>query len=750
VSLKLFRNTRVWIVFGSVVVALLWAGLAQIGVLRPLQQMMTEARYRARGPLPSPLKLIYVDIDTDATLHLGNFPYDRGIFAKVCKVLIEQGKAKAIGIDVVFSEAGVPNIADRKLIERGHKEFGRFLFAGPPVVLAATYAGGFKIAANGKVKARRFPLLNGAPGNGDAPELPEWPVGPMIFTPPNIGLIDIVGGLTQQVRLLAPSPGRTYYHMSVELARLYWGLQTKDIRVLDDHIELSRQDGTVLSQVPFGKGQATGINWFSPWMDPSNPRISIYDLYNIARLSESDDAAQRAKAAEFFKANDFTDAIVLIGPVDPLMQDLAPTAMDEDPVPKVGVHGNMLKTIVSGRYLRVPPSWAEWLVCVALTGLVVPMIVAPGNRGVWLRLAGGVLLLGYFGCCFWAFSKFDWILPMAAPLGATSTAILGGLVAQLVIEQQQKRRIKSMFGTYLAPSVVAQMVDSGKEPQLGGVEEEITAYFSDIQSFSSFSEVLPPARLVELMNEYLTACTDIVQAEGGTLDKYIGDAVVAMYGAPLALPTHAHKACFSALRVQRRVTELRTKWSHEAEKNWPEIVLRLQTRIGLNSGRAVVGNMGSTTRFSYTMMGDTVNLAARMESGAKFFGVYTMCTEATRAGCESAEPGAVVFRPLGSIVVKGRSTPVPIFELVGLADDVSAGTREAIALFAEGLECYHTRRWDEALVKFAESAKQEPNQPGVTPGVMTNPSLVYQKLVGQLRAKPPGPEWNGAYTMLEK
>ena len=293
------------------------------------------------------------------------------------------------------------------------------------------------------------------------------------------------------------------------------------------------------------------------------------------------------------------------------------------------------------------------------------------------------------------------------------------------------------------------MVSSGEELKLGGVEEQITAYFSDIQSFSSFSEKLVPSRLVELMNEYLTACTDIVQAEGGTLDKYIGDAVVAMYGAPLALPDHPLRASIAALRVHRRVTELRQKWVHEGDR-WPEIVHNLQTRIGLNSGAAVVGNMGSHTRFNYTMMGDNVNIAARMESGAKSWGVYTMCTESTRLGAESLEPGRIVFRKLGRIVVKGRTQPLPIYELAALREDATDRLRECIALFEEGLQKYYARDWSGALELFQRAEPLEPNGPGRAAGTHNNPSMVYIGITNAYRKDPPAPDWDGVYEMKEK
>lgn len=746
----LYKNPRLWISLASVVIALIWASASHGSLLRPLEELLIDTRFRSRGPLPSPLKLIYVDIDQEAILELGSFPWDRGIFARTCEALVTHGGVKGIGIDIVFSEAGVPNIADREKIREGHRQFGRYLWGGPPVVLAVSYAGGFKIAADGTVQQRRIPQVGNPHADDDSPELPEWPIGPVVFTPPNVGLIDIEDSLTRTVPLFAPAPGRTYHHLSVELARLHWGLRREDIHIFQDRLEFQQADGTVVRSVPLRDGQTADINWFSPWLHDSNPRVSIFKVHLAAEMIKSEHAEEREAAEEFFRTTGFKDAIVLIGPVDPLMQDLATTSFDSIPAPKVGVHGNMLKTLVSGRFLWEPPRWAEVLIVMLLAAVVVPLIVSPGKHGSLVRF-GGVLILGcYAAFAFSAFAQWDWVLPLTAPAGATFTAVVGGLVAQLVVEQKQKRRIKSMFGTYLAPSVVSQMVDSGQEPQLGGVEEEITAYFSDVQSFSTFSEVLPPARLVELMNEYLTACTDIVQAEGGTLDKYIGDAVVAMYGAPLALPTHAHKTCVAALRVQRRIAELRWKWAHEPEKKWPAIVLELQTRIGLNSGRAVVGNMGSNSRFSYTMMGDTVNLAARMESGAKFFGVYTMCTEATRQGCEAVTGHGILFRALGRIVVKGRVAPVPVYELMGMGEDVTPHTRAAVALFEEGLACYQARDWDAALEKFTASAELEPNQPGKTPGVKTNPSLVYQSFVRHLKANPPPADWDGSYTMSEK
>ena len=193
-----------------------------------------------------------------------------------------------------------------------------------------------------------------------------------------------------------------------------------------------------------------------------------------------------------------------------------------------------------------------------------------------------------------------------------------------------------------------------------------------------------------------------------------------MFGAPIAMPDHAYRACVATQRVHRELARLREKWKAEGER-WPDIVWQMQSRIGLNTGVSMIGNMGSRTRFNYTMMGDNVNLAARMESGAKAWGAYTMCTEATRQACLKHGGDHVVFRPLGRIVVKGRTQPVPIHEIVGLKEDVTDRTRECIGLFAEGLERYYARDWTAAVVRFERSRELEFN----VPGVVSNPSLVY-------------------------
>ncbi len=743
-----------WLIFLSI--PLLWIAIHHAGWLEFLENRTVDWRFQSRGEIPSPAKVVYVDIDSQALSEIGGFPWSRSYFARAVRALVEQGGVKAVGVDIVFSEAGVAEAIDwRKRVE-GNRELARYLAGNPPVVVAASYAAAVDRDINGQLVHRTLPLVatladvNAA----EPPETPQFRLSESdprrLWSPGLVGLIDSLDGVTRKVPAYAPSYVRTYLHMSVELARLHFGVAADDVKIGEDHIDLIHADGSLAARIPLLNRQMVEINWFSPWMAPdNNPRISFSTVFHYAEMLDSVDVAEREAAEQFFAQPGLKNAIVLIGPVDPLLQDLAVTSFDETPVPKVGVHGNMVKTIISGKYLkRLPPLAGDGLI-LGLTLLVSIFASTGGARGLRSKLTAILLLTAYVWLAFQVFSDHHLVLPLTAPLGAAFTASFAAIIRQLIVEEKQKGRIKGMFGAYVSPQLVERMVESGENPQLGGHDAEITAYFSDIQSFSSFSEKLGSGPLVDLMNEYLTACTDIVQDQGGTLDKYIGDAVVAMFGAPVALKDHAYRACVATQLVHRKISELRAKWKAETGK-WPDIVHNMQTRVGLNTGVCMIGNMGSRTRFNYTMMGDNVNLAARMESGAKSWGAYTMCTEATKQACIEHGGDRVVFRPLGRIVVKGRTQAVPIHEIANLKEFMTDEAAECYALFAQGLEKHYARDWDGAIALFKKSAMLEPNQPGVTPGVSSNPSLVYIAITEHYKHEPPSADWDGVYVMKEK
>lgn len=739
-----------WRILLLVPIPLLWALTGYLGGLKVPEDLSQQWRYRARGELPSPLKVVYVDIDARAISDLKNMPWLRSNFSRVAQAVIERGGAKAVGIDVVMSEAGVSEAYDARLWLESNREFARYIMKDPPVVLAASYASAEFRDADRRFAKRELPRISaGLPPLDQVPD-PErlefsFRAGTS-WSPRRVGLIDTLDGGTQWVPLFAPTLSNTlqrYDHMSLALALLHWGVTPEAVQVGRDELRVAMPEGRTVV-VPLHDQQFVEVNWFSPWESKQNPRVSFAVVIGMLKAKTEEEK----RIADGFFA-DFKDAIVLIGPVDPLLQDLGPAPFDDMLVPKVGVHGNLLKTLVSGQFIRRWPDWAIFPLCVGLAVAVTMLALVSGRRGWWAKGGAALLVAGYVGFAFWVFARANFVLPLAAPLGAAFSMAFVGLGWQVLREEKQKGRIRGMFSAYLAPTVVNTLIESGKEPELGGHEAEITAYFSDIQAFSTFSEKMTPARLVELMNEYLTACTDIVQEEGGTLDKYIGDAVVAMFGAPLPLPDHAYRACVASVRVQKKIDELRQKWRAEGEK-WPPVVHNLRARLGLNTGSAIIGNMGSRTRFSYTMMGDNVNLAARMESGAKLLGVYTMVTDSTRAACEQHGGDRVVFRFLDQIVVKGRSVPVGVHEVVGLKEDLDDRTRECLALHARGIERYRAQDFTGAIALFEQSARLERYQPDKELAIESNPSLLMIERCRYMQAHPPGADWNGVFVMKEK
>lgn len=745
-----------WKILLLVPIPLLWGWLHADGYLRALEHILLDMRFRARGNITSPVKVFYVDVDTRGIQRIGERPWDRAKFAAAAQLLLEEGKAKAVGFDFVFSAFAYSELVNPEKARAGNVALARVAKRHPELVLGAQYTGGEALTTQG---TREFPLLRKGFDDrerNDVPELPEYPmVNPSWAA--TVGLIDIDYdyGRDQVPRwapLFAESALSTFWHLGVQLACLELGVPPGSAVRNGDFVDIVAKSGEVLRHIPVTEGQLLEINWFSEWDDPvSNPRSSIADVLIAGDLLQSENETERKQAGEYFMR--FSGAIVLIGPVDPILQDIGPTPFDTDPVAKVASHGNLLKTIISELYLQRTPPWAHWTLTLALTFAVTALTIFGGARSLFFKALAVLVLGAYVVVCFHQFSQHNWILPMAGPLGAAFTAGFIATLWQLVQEEKQKGRIKSMFGTYLAPELVNQMVESQTDPQLGGHEEVITAYFSDIQEFSTFSEVMTPKKLVELMNEYLTACTDIVQEEKGTLDKYIGDAVVTIFGAPLPVKDHAYRACVATVRVQQKIDELRAKWTVGVDSEgrpWHEKVHKFRARLGLNTGPVIVGNMGSRSRFSYTMMGDNVNLAARMESGAKAWGAFTMVTEATKVECEKHGGDHVVFRQLGRIVVKGRSLPVTTYEVTGLKETVTEQTRECLKIFEEGLKRYYARDWAGALALFEQSAKIEPLVVGVAPGVKGNPSTIYINICREYTKAPPPENWDGVYVMHEK
>ena len=334
----------------------------------------------------------------------------------------------------------------------------------------------------------------------------------------------------------------------------------------------------------------------------------------------------------------------------------------------------------------------------------------------------------------------SYMMPIVAPLAGLVLTYASNIIFQFLHEQQDKKFLRETFGTYIAPKVLDKMYEEKQAPKLGGVEGHHTAFFSDIQNFSTFSEALEPTRMVALMNEYLTVMSQVILDNEGTLDKYIGDAIVAFYGAPAPVENHEKKSCTTALLMEDALEDLRQKW--RGENDWPDIVYSMQHRIGLNCGKMVTGNMGSEMRMNYTMMGDTVNLAARLESSAKQYGVYNFVGQ----NIYEETKDEFIFRFLDFVRVKGKTIPVKVYELVSAKNNADNHTVNLIKVFEEGLDHYYQQQWDKALIHFEKAEGMEDHFTSRN----TTPSAVYIERCIMFKDNPPGKDWDGVWTMTSK
>jgi len=334
----------------------------------------------------------------------------------------------------------------------------------------------------------------------------------------------------------------------------------------------------------------------------------------------------------------------------------------------------------------------------------------------------------------------SFVMPVVAPIIAIVLTYSSNVIFQFLHEQQDKKFLRSTFGAYISPKLIEQMYEEKQAPQLGGVAGYHTAYFSDIQNFSTFSEALEPERMVRLMNEYLTEMTDVLLNSQGTLDKYIGDAIVAFYGAPMPVEDHEKKACLAALEMQSRLKKLRAKW--ESEGDWPDVVYYMRHRIGLNSGKMVTGNMGSEMRMNYTMMGDTVNLAARLESSAKQYGIYNFVGQNTY----EVTKDDFIYRFIDSVMVKGKHIPVKVYELMSTIEEADEQLEKIVEVFGKGMKFYQEQKWDSAIKCFMESEGMEDHFISRN----TTPSAVFIERCNHFKEKPPEKDWDGIWAMTTK
>lgn len=423
------------------------------------------------------------------------------------------------------------------------------------------------------------------------------------------------------------------------------------------------------------------------------------------------------------------DTIVLIGTTAAGLFDLRATPV-QNVFPGVEVHANIISGLLNNDF-PIVTSAAEGLDIFMILGVgLVFALVFPHLRVGWLLAIAATVILAYLALNFWLWSQRNIVTSVALPMLALSALAALNIAWGYIYESRSRNKLKDVFGQYV-PKALVEKLNQNPGMSLGfeGETREMSVLFCDIRGFTGLSENLSANELKKMLNFFFTPMTQIIFNRHGTIDKYIGDLIMAFWGAPLPDENHRRHAVDSALRMLEAVDEMQDELT---QQGWPEI----RVGVGVNSGPMNVGDMGSIYRRNYTVLGDAVNLGSRLEGLTKFYRVTLVVSEFTREGLDD-----IAFRPLDRVRVKGRSHPVNIFQPLGPAEELSETEKTALATHQQAMHAYYQRRWDQAEALWRELAAADPQ---------AHLYSLYLERIATLRENPPAEDWDGAYTHTSK
>ena len=738
-------------------------GRAVFGFLDNVEQRTIDTRFKLRGVRAHDDRIVIVGVDENTIQKTGTYPIPRATIAQAVAKMAEGGAA-VVAFDYNFPTpeknsavtalqrlqtdlAGSPQqVLDRiREIERqsdADAQFATSLKSADNVVLGYMFLGGEAAeAVKGKTAqqyedtlwAHPFPAITKVPGKRDFDLSRAWAMTARGTVATNVsanmqiladsaksaGFFDInpdSDGTVRRYMMLIRFQDKDWYpSLAVETLRQYEHIKDQSIvgymsEVGIDHIEFGEHnyrpepDGTIL------------INYTGPY--------KTYKQYSLA------DVADGTVAPGTFK-----DQIVIVGATAKAAGDLRSIPFQSEGYMGVEIHANALDNLLHnderGRGFLTRGFKEEMIDLFFILGFGLGMGWVFGRLSPFRSLGSLVLGLAVFcGVVYLAFAHNGMLLNFVLPAG-TLVLNFGSITSyRLVFEEAEKRRIDRMFGRYVSPGVIRLLKEQpDKYLKPGGEMKELTVMFSDIRSFTTISEGLTPNELVLLLNEYLGEMTDIMFKRWGTLDKYIGDAIMGFWGSPFPQDDHALRACACALDMSARLQELNLKWESQGKKT-------LSIGIGLNSGPVNVGNMGSQVRFSWTVMGDNVNLASRLEGMTKEYHSERVVSEFTYAAAKDH----YVFRDLDRIRVKGKLKPVAIYELLGWKKD-EAKFADRLRLYNDAREAYQRHAWDEAVQKFEAVLSRFPHDGA-------SEVLLHRCL--EFTRSAPESNWDGVYVMKTK
>jgi adenylate cyclase len=685
-------------------------------------------------------RIVIVDIDEKSLAAEGRWPWSRNRLAHMVDRLFNEYGVAVVGFDVIFAEKDESSglrVLERlgKEVLRGDEQFNRSLgkirdkldydaiFARSlkdrQVVLGYYFTDfeGDKVRTNGELPAPVFTSADMAGARssfvkmtGYGANLPELQqVAPFAghFNP----FVD-PDGVCRRIPALVEYKGAFYESLSIAVVRALLG---------SPPLTAGFPDGR--KQGDYRKIEWLGISDLKIPVDEQVTALVPYrGQRNSFRYVSATDVINGRVEKDLLEG-----AIVLVGTTAQGLMDMRSTPVGAV-YPGVEIHANMIAGILD-QNIKHSPAYvvgAEVLT-ILVSGLLLSFLlpILSPFRSIFFT----IFMLAAICMLNIAAWQENLVLPLAGSLALPVILFVVSMSYGFLLEARSKHQITGLFGQYVHPELVEKMSLEPDRFTMQSRSLDMTVLFSDVCGFTAISEQLSPADLSALMNEYLSAMTEVVQQYRGTIDKYIGDAIMAFWGAPLDDPDHVSNAVMAAIQMQARAVKLRETF---AAKGWPELYLG----IGINTGIMNVGNMGSKFRMAYTVMGDAVNLAARLEGLSRQYGVSIIVGEETR----NRLPG-IMFRELDRVRVKGRNKPVTIYEPLGLQGDLDPTARDEQELFSHMFTHYHDREWDESLEHLHELLKLKPE---------SKLFQLYVERIEHYRKEPPPPGWDGVFTHLTK
>jgi len=694
---------RVLVTLLPLVVVLMHAvGVARLGVLDRLDNIIYDARLRATMPKTLDDRIVIIDIDEKSLADVGRWPWGRNRLSELTNELFERQKIALLGFDVVFAEADESSGLKRltELAQRELRDQPGFvdklkqlqpaldydaMFAksleGRPVVLGYYLTGDRDGHTSGVLPQ---PVMSKESLQGRPIKFTSWNgfgsnIAQIAKAAPVAGHFNPIpegDGVVRSLPLVAEYKGNYYESLSLAMFRMLAGSPTVTPGFPKERLLGRSYHGLESIQLKLGSKTLAipvdeQVSALIPFRGFGGPKGGSFQYISAA------DLLSKALAPETLK-----NKIVLVGTTAPGLQDLRVTPVSEV-YPGVEAHANVISGLLDGKTL-VKPDYAIGyeVVVVLMAGLLlaIALPLVSATRAVILSV-GVAAMVG--GLNFWLYLGAGLVLPLAGALIMVATAFALNMSYGYFVESRSKRELANLFGTYVPPELVDEMVKDPDSYSMAAINREMTVMFCDMRGFTKMSEQMEPIQLQSLLTGVFTRLTGIIRANRGTIDKYMGDCVMAFWGAPVETPEHAHLAVKSAMEMANAVRGINEE--HRA-KGIPEIGIG----IGVNTGNMCVGDMGSNIRKSYTVIGDAVNLGSRLEGLSKVYGVDIVVSEAAR----KLAP-AFGWQELDLVRVKGKDQAVAIFWPVAPANRVGAETEAELKAWGAFLKAYRSQDWDQ-------------------------------------------------------